>query len=1277
MSQPVDLSLLSHALSTDSMVNCQETIIDPKKSSSITKLIDIVGKKALEQADFFPQLQKLNQSIDSYSQQHPELKKECHVWKIHTLMLAALKLKSADNNPEPHAEAFFQSQLRSTPLTEEEQFDFILGIFKTHPDIDVVLNNIFSQKPLTSYSKQALIDLAKLAFNENRGSPEAKKILLFLASFEKNKKSLLTDLKNNFSHDAKLLLPFIKEGLSFQFFNLNDISDCQIISISDQLLLVGPYAFSALLKQLIDKEPNKTLLEEQLYLYCIKLALVPPGQFSSQSQDKVREVIQAYSFSEEHLVDLCRQLPNYFVTELLQKSQADPQKLFVELSKITDLVSFASIKPVTDLLPHDLKFEFLKKIAGLGWIEAPDDFIPVLDDLGLSPQEVYTLLKIALQANNDQVLDSPLLQTLSSEQKQELALLLAKSSYPDIEQIFLKLNITSSKDRLDFLKVRAQDRDLRVFKPLSSLPLSDEEKKSFGRQFFNHVLTSIGSLPPQSTLPFQEILKSVGFDTYDDIHVAMQALCSKEAFLNLGPIHSLEGLNTDEKIKLFQSLLCLCKQGMESSTLPATDVRRYFYNALKEAQGTPLFNPFCHILADKLPVFLSDDDYGLDHALNNMKSRDEKIQLLQLALITDPAETQLFIEDQIKKLSAKKASEETKSLSSDKQTSLEPSDKSEKAESSDFLDLSDYHKLSGLINILLTDSLSLQHFHEDLESLTPDEFNSTYSSEAFLIFSENAKLIKKAYPDLAKWIPDFDTAYDFFKLDSKKIHPCFMSVFFCSLLPADQVQNLIPTLEALNRWRNVQLATAVEYQFAKSLVKSPKASLETVVKLSHEKLPIINASVALTNLIQAGMEELAHDIFSIEESVEKKLDEAKGPAKDDSIKSENLFSSFTSCIDSLEKSLGNQKILFKDKANSIENMFCALIQRLISEPPALRKCEQVSYLEKLQIVNLLLSQKVSVPQLQNQLRIASALPSHYLKAFLVKAQNSATTPDLSALLHEELKKYIQSNNLFNLHGLENLDERYQSTLGSLREANAWATYERGLRSLNDPKALETYKLMIRKVFEGYDRLKAFRYGPSSPHTKKLLQDHPVVWEKWQTFMPNQALPADMDKEQNLNLNLHIKISDDFQDLFLCGTEVIGSCQRVDANAYLNKCLMGYVVDGKNQIVTIYNATTQKMVARSILRLLIDKETGEPALFLEKPYGEFTASQKKSLEGLAIEKAKELGCALFTGDYKSTESSKTLSSLGSPAAYEYSDASLEHVAIEGKFEIFDMSPLYYP
>ncbi|MBA3602992.1 MAG: hypothetical protein H0W50_04985 [Parachlamydiaceae bacterium] len=134
-------------------------------------------------------------------------------------------------------------------------------------------------------------------------------------------------------------------------------------------------------------------------------------------------------------------------------------------------------------------------------------------------------------------------------------------------------------------------------------------------------------------------------------------------------------------------------------------------------------------------------------------------------------------------------------------------------------------------------------------------------------------------------------------------------------------------------------------------------------------------------------------------------------------------------------------------------------------------------------------------------------------------------------------------------------------------------------------------------------------------------------------------------------------SDHYEDLFLSGTEVEGSCQAVDGSPTLNKCLMGYVFDGKNRLLAIKNKEG-KIIARQIFRILWNGK--EPVLFLEGVYPRLVDPKLKlAIEAFAKQRAKALDLQLLTIDPTKPKYESSISSLSTldPVPYEYSDPAM--------------------
>lgn len=153
-------------------------------------------------------------------------------------------------------------------------------------------------------------------------------------------------------------------------------------------------------------------------------------------------------------------------------------------------------------------------------------------------------------------------------------------------------------------------------------------------------------------------------------------------------------------------------------------------------------------------------------------------------------------------------------------------------------------------------------------------------------------------------------------------------------------------------------------------------------------------------------------------------------------------------------------------------------------------------------------------------------------------------------------------------------------------------------------------------------------------------------------------------------------TDDPIDLLLCGTEVAGSCQNITGNPTLNKCLLGYLLDGKNRLLAIKDG--EHIVGRAILRLLIDEQTNQPVLLLERIYPDtLVPSYRKILRDFACERARSLQLPLVCFEqHDGSPYSGTLSSTSTLAPYEYVDA--DHLGVQkGQYKILCSYLLYTP
>jgi hypothetical protein len=151
-------------------------------------------------------------------------------------------------------------------------------------------------------------------------------------------------------------------------------------------------------------------------------------------------------------------------------------------------------------------------------------------------------------------------------------------------------------------------------------------------------------------------------------------------------------------------------------------------------------------------------------------------------------------------------------------------------------------------------------------------------------------------------------------------------------------------------------------------------------------------------------------------------------------------------------------------------------------------------------------------------------------------------------------------------------------------------------------------------------------------------------------------------------SLRVSISSHAEDLFLCGTEVIGSCQNIYSGDEYNKALIAYVLDGKYQIAQITQANGTLM-ARCMLRLLWSEEHQKPVIHIEQEYSNpGVPSKTKAIRmRLIYKKAQAMGALLAINDKALLQQLSIdkdekfmahiieLNAYDSPYPYEYVDA----------------------
>lgn len=134
-------------------------------------------------------------------------------------------------------------------------------------------------------------------------------------------------------------------------------------------------------------------------------------------------------------------------------------------------------------------------------------------------------------------------------------------------------------------------------------------------------------------------------------------------------------------------------------------------------------------------------------------------------------------------------------------------------------------------------------------------------------------------------------------------------------------------------------------------------------------------------------------------------------------------------------------------------------------------------------------------------------------------------------------------------------------------------------------------------------------------------------------------------------------TDNPHTLLVLGTDVPDkSCQNIDGDPYFAKCLISYLIDGKNRAIVV-NDNKGKMRARAIFRLMWDASAGKAVLVLERTYPK---TSLPSAIATALNRAAKLRGAALNLDLLSeiqTDApyNNPISSLDGRASSEYTDA----------------------
>jgi hypothetical protein len=283
--------------------------------------------------------------------------------------------------------------------------------------------------------------------------------------------------------------------------------------------------------------------------------------------------------------------------------------------------------------------------------------------------------------------------------------------------------------------------------------------------------------------------------------------------------------------------------------------------------------------------------------------------------------------------------------------------------------------------------------------------------------------------------------------------------------------------------------------------------------------------------------------------------------------------------------------------------------------------------------------------------------------------------------------------------LEFLSEKYEGLIDDWKRAEPPEKLQ-----VEDVKNVTTnYKKFLKdKIFihghldpEKFPSLRNYLYGTD---TKTIADEDPEErkFEALAIDLCNENIKAEEFVNQVFQLSLDldefandlkslipkkimgeftIQESDDACDLLMLGTDVQGSCQRVDGNPELNKYLVSIIMDGELRPIVV-KGKGGTIVARSLMRLMWDEKNQTPVIILETMYANTNdPSIKEAIKDKAIEKAKKMSIPLISMEFGEGPEYPLVESKGGRAPGTYCDAF--GGGVKGLFEVQNCFVLYSP
>ncbi|CAF23852.1 hypothetical protein [Candidatus Protochlamydia amoebophila] len=253
--------------------------------------------------------------------------------------------------------------------------------------------------------------------------------------------------------------------------------------------------------------------------------------------------------------------------------------------------------------------------------------------------------------------------------------------------------------------------------------------------------------------------------------------------------------------------------------------------------------------------------------------------------------------------------------------------------------------------------------------------------------------------------------------------------------------------------------------------------------------------------------------------------------------------------------------------------------------------------------------------------------------------NCLSSLNLRELFFSIFNNYLRLKDL----DLDDFFDHYIRTFGLFRIPEALIVYAKNLQNL--PKAkekkiiLNSLKELVLDVFSGEYAKKRYQ-GNLSPHLHNLHKIDSNLMNLWQENQIKGLITDFLNASPRLTLEgCVLEETDQIEEIFICTTEVAGSCLSVRGNPEDNQSFLAIPLNGKNKIFCIKEKSGKngKMIARAKLSFLIDDQENcvllLDTLFSSLPYEESKTfstpyeQMEKAIMTAAIQKAKKMNCSL--------------------------------------------------